>query len=145
MDIIYEETDILMSRLQENAMSALRQLVPQEEFALLELSSKFFRGLGDPTRLKILELLLEGEKSVTDLVQCLRIQQGRVSNHLACLKWCGYVTTASKGRYTLYRIADQRVKRILLLARQMVAKNTEHLWACTRIAETQGPRAAMGR
>ena len=126
-------------------MSALRKLMPQQEFAVLELSAKFFRGLGDPTRLKILELLLEGEKSVTDLVQCLRIQQGRVSNHLACLKWCGYVTTASKGRYTVYRIADQRVKRILQLSRQMVAKNAEHLWACTRIAETESRPGAKGK
>lgn len=126
-------------------MSALRTLLPQEEFALLELSSKFFRGLGDPTRLKILELLLEGEKSVTDLVKSLRIQQGRVSNHLACLKWCGYVTTASRGRYTLYRIADRRVKRILQLSREMVGKNAEHLWACTRIAKTESRPGAKGK
>ena len=124
-------------------MSALRRLVPQEEFALLELSSKFFRGLADPTRLKILELLLQGEKSVTDLVKSLRIQQGRVSNHLACLKWCGYVTTASKGRYTVYRIADRRVKRILQLSREMVAKNAEHLWACTRIGTRAGPTSSV--
>jgi ArsR family transcriptional regulator, cadmium/lead-responsive transcriptional repressor len=125
-------------------VSALRQLVPEQEFALLELSAKFFRGLGDPTRLKILELLLEGEKNVSDLVRCLGIQQGRVSNHLACLKWCGYVTTTSKGRYTVYCIADKRVKQILRLSREMVAKNAEHLWACTRIAETERPRTAMG-
>ncbi len=126
-------------------MSALRKLVPEREFALLELSAKFFRGLGDPTRLKILELLLDGEKNVSDLVRCLGIQQGRVSNHLACLKWCGYVTTTSKGRYTVYCIADKRVKHILQLSREMVAKNAEHLWACTRIADTQRPRTAMGR
>lgn len=124
-------------------MSALRKLLPQEEFALLELSAKFFRGLGDPTRLKILELLLEGEKSVTDLVQCLRIQQGRVSSHLACLKWCGYVTTSSRGRYTLYRIADQRVRRILKLSQEMVARNAEHLWACTRIGPAGGPSSSV--
>jgi ArsR family transcriptional regulator, cadmium/lead-responsive transcriptional repressor len=126
-------------------MSALRKLVPEQEFALLELSAKFFRGLGDPTRLKILEILLDGEQSVSDLVRLLGIQQGRVSNHLACLKWCGYVATVTKGRYTVYRIADSRVKRILQLSREMVAKNAEHLWACTRIAETKQPRTAMGR
>ncbi len=126
-------------------MSALRKQMPEQEFALLELSAKFFRGLGDPTRLKILELLLEGEKNVSDLVRCLGIQQGRVSNHLACLKWCGYVTTTSKGRYTVYCIADKRVKQILRLSREMVAKNAEHLWACTRIADTQRPRTTMGR
>jgi ArsR family transcriptional regulator len=126
-------------------VSALRKLVPEREFALLELSAKFFRGLGDPTRLKILDILLEGEQSVSDLVRLLGIQQGRVSNHLACLKWCGYVTTTSKGRYTVYCIADKRVKQILQLSHQMVAKNAEHLWACTRIAETERPRTAMGR
>lgn len=126
-------------------MSALRKLVPKEEFALLELSAKFFRGLGDPTRLKILDILLEGEQSVSDLVRVLGIQQGRVSNHLACLKWCGYVTITSKGRYTVYCIADKRVKQILRLSREMVAKNAEHLWACTRIAETERPRTALGR
>ena len=126
-------------------MSALRKLVPEQEFALLELSAKFFRGLGDPTRLKILEILLDGEQSVSDLVRLLGIQQGRVSNHLACLKWCGYVATTTKGRYTVYRIADSRVKRILQLSREMVAKNAEHLWACTRIAETKRPRAVIGR
>jgi len=111
----------------KSSMSALRKLVPRQEFVLLELSAKFFRGLGDPTRLKILEILLDEEKSVSDLVRLLGVQQGRVSNHLACLKWCGYVTTATKGRYTLYRIADQRVRRILQLSREMVAKNAEHL------------------
>ena len=125
-------------------MSALRKLVPEREFAVLELSAKFFRGLGDPTRLKILEILLDSEQSVSDLVRLLGIQQGRVSNHLACLKWCGYVTTTTKGRYTVYCIADKRVKRILQLSREMVAKNAEHLWACTRITETQRPQAASG-
>jgi DNA-binding transcriptional ArsR family regulator len=123
-------------------MSALSKLVPRQEFTLLELSAKFFRALGDPTRLKILEMLLDGEKSVSELVRRLGIQQGRVSNHLACLKWCGYVTTGRKGRYTLYRIADRRVKRILQLSRDMVAKNAEHLWACTRIGDAPGPRRA---
>src|SRR5574337_675266 len=126
-------------------MSALRKQMPEQEFVLLELSAKFFRGLGDPIRLKILDILLDREQSVSDLVRLLGIQQGRVSNHLACLKWCGYVTTASKGRYTVYCIADKRVKRILRLSREMVAKNAEHLWACTRIAETQRPRTAIGR
>lgn len=124
-------------------MSALSKLVPEREFALLELSAKFFRGLGEPTRLKILEILLDRERSVSDLVRLLGIQQGRVSNHLACLKWCGYVTTTRKGRYTVYRIADKRVKQILQLSREMVAKNAEHLWSCTRIAKTERPRTAI--
>ncbi len=117
-------------------MHALAKNLPAEELASLELAAKFFRGLGDPTRLRIVELLLEeGEMPVKGLVERLGVQQGRVSSHLACLKWCGYVTSASVGRHAVYRVTDRRVKRIVELARQMVARNAEHLYACTRIAD----------
>jgi len=50
------------------------------------------RGLGDPTRVRILELLrAEGELSVGELVERLGEPQPKVSNHLACLCWCGFV------------------------------------------------------
>ncbi len=114
-------------------MSTLIKRLPAQELEQLQLEAKFFRGLGDPTRLKILELLLERERTVTELVKILRVPQGRVSSHLACLNWCGYVTASRKGRHRHYRAADKRVRKILELARDMVAGNAEHLWACTRI------------
>ncbi len=114
-------------------MSALQKHMPREAFAQLELTAKFFRGLGDPTRLRILELLLERDRPVTELVTRLKVQQGRVSNHLACLKWCGYVTTRRGGKYIYYRIADGRVRDILELARGMVSENADHIAACMRI------------
>ena len=104
----------------------------RREFHLL-LTAKFFRGLGDPTRVKILEYLLERERNVTELVKLLGSPQGRVSNHLACLKWCGYVAAKREGRYTYYQIADESVKDLLMLAKGMVTKNAERIWACTRI------------
>ncbi len=104
----------------------------RREFHLL-LTAKFFRGLGDPTRVKILEYLLERERNVTELVKLLGSPQGRVSNHLACLKWCGYVAAKREGRYTYYQIADESVKDLLMLAKEMVTKNAERIWACTRI------------
>ena len=114
-------------------MSSLTNRLPAAEFQQLQLEAKFFRGLGDPTRLKILELVLERERTVTELVEALGVPQGRVSSHLACLSWCGYVTASRKGRHRYYRAADKRVRRILALARDMVSDNAEHLWACTRI------------
>jgi DNA-binding transcriptional ArsR family regulator len=125
-----------VKRIGEVSMPALAKTLPAEEVASLELMAKFFRGLGDPTRLKIVELLLEeGEMPVKALVERLGVQQGRVSSHLACLKWCGYVTTRSDGRLARYRVTDRRVERIVALARRMVARNAEQLYACTRIAE----------
>lgn len=97
------------------------------------LTAKFFRGLGDPTRLKILELLLEKERNVSELMALLGISQSRVSNHLACLKWCGYVISRQEGKCVYYQVTDKRVKEILRVAEDMIADNAEHLWACTRI------------
>jgi len=114
-------------------VSALTKRLPAPEVEQLQLQAKFFRGLGDPTRLKILELLLKRERTVTQLVERLGVPQGRVSSHLACLGWCGYVTATRRGRHRYYRVVDKRVQRILELARAMVADNAEHIWACTRI------------
>lgn len=96
--------------------------------------AKYFRGLGDPTRLRILELLGgEGELSVGELVDRLALPQPKVSNHLACLRWCGFVEARREGRTVYNRIADPRVATMLELAQSLLADNAEHVAACCRI------------
>ena len=104
-----------------------------------DLVAKYFRGLGDPIRLRILELLRrEGELSVGELVQRLALPQPQVSNHLACLRWCGFVQARREGRTIYNRIADERVKAMLELAESLLADNTEHVAACCRLEEPHG-------
>jgi DNA-binding transcriptional ArsR family regulator len=91
------------------------------------------RGLGDPTRLRIVHYLLFGPRSVNEIVDELGAPQSRVSNHLACLKWCGYVTTERSGRSITYRIADTRVRTIIELAHAMASDNAERVAGCMRI------------
>lgn len=98
-----------------------------------EVLSKFFRGLGDPTRVKIIEHLLDGEKSVGELVSLLGLPQGRVSTHLACLRWCGYVSSYKNGRNVYYRVDDQRVREILHLAKQIIVDNAQRIVCCNII------------
>jgi len=98
----------------------------------IELLAKFYRGLGDPTRLRILEHLLDGEKSAGELVALIGSPQGRVSSHLACLRQCGFAAVRAEGRYVYYRMADPRVAKILELGRTMVQRNAERIFACTR-------------
>ena len=101
-----------------------------------DLVAKYFRGLGDPIRLHILELLQsEGELSVGELVRRLALPQPKVSNHLACLRWCGFVEARREGRTVYNRIADPRVKAMLELAQSLLADNAEHVAACCRIEE----------
>jgi len=82
--------------------------------------AKFFRALGDPTRLRLrlrlLEFLLHDEHTVTGCVDHVGLAQGRVSAHLSCLADCGYVQARREGRYTYSRVADHRVAQLVLLA-----------------------------
>lgn len=96
-----------------------------------DLLAKYFRGLGDPTRLRILDLLRrEGELSVGELVDRLGIAQTKVSNHLACLRWCGFVATRRDHRIVYNRIADERVNEMIELARGLLGDNAAHVAAC---------------
>ena len=95
-----------------------------------DLLAKYFRTLGNPTRLRILELLRERERPVGELVEQLTTSQPYVSNQLACLRWCGLVTTRREHRTIYYRLADERVEQILALARSLLADNAEHVAAC---------------
>ena len=100
---------------------------------LAAASARFFRVLGDPTRLAILELLLDRSRTVSELVDALEIRQSRISNHLACLRWCRFVEAERAGRQVTYRIADRRVRRVLEHGRQLAEQHCEHLATCRRI------------
>ena len=98
-----------------------------------ESDARFFRGLGDPTRLRIVQLLLDGERTVSEIVRELGGLQGRISSHLMCLRWCGYVSTRREGRWVYYSVTDARVREILRLAQSMRRDHAESLAACTVI------------
>jgi DNA-binding transcriptional ArsR family regulator len=99
-----------------------------------ELVGKYFRALGDATRVRILELLREhGELSVGELVARLGVSQPKASNHLACLRWCGFLVTRREHPTVLYRIADDRVAELLALGQALLADNAEHVAACRRV------------
>ena len=99
-----------------------------------DVVAKYFRGLGDPTRVRILELLRdEGELSVGELVERLGEPQPKVSNHLACLRWCGFIEAEREHRTVYNRIADQRVMKMLDLAQALLDDNAEHVAVCRRI------------
>jgi ArsR family transcriptional regulator, cadmium/lead-responsive transcriptional repressor len=97
---------------------------------LTTTTARFFQVLADPTRVRVLELLLAGERKVGDLVEATGQQQGRVSSHLACLRWCGFVATRREGKFVYYRIADDRVSALLHLAHGMLAEHAGAVAAC---------------
>ena len=92
--------------------------------------ARFYRGLGDPTRLKILKLLSTGEKSVSSLVDQLKSPQGRVSSHLACLRWCGFVVSERRGRSVYYTIIDPKVISLLNVGEEIFGTANERIISC---------------
>ena len=116
-------------------------LLPAAEGGV-ELVAKFFRALGDPARLRLLEYLLDGEHTVTECTDRVGLSQGRVSAHLACLADCGYVQVRRAGRFAYYRVADPRVADLVVLARSLAADNAAALSDCVRIDPRQPPATA---
>ena len=104
-----------------------------EQPLAVEVVAKYFRAFGDPTRLRILEALAEGERSVGELVELIGAPQPKVSSHLACLRWCGFVESRREFRTVYYRVADDRVEEMIALARSLLADNAEHVAACRTI------------
>ncbi len=98
-----------------------------------EALARYFRVLGDPTRLRIIEALLERERTVSELVSLVGAPQSRVSNHLACLKWCRFADAERRGRRVVYRIADPEVEQLMRVARSLASAHSEHLTTCRRI------------
>lgn len=98
-----------------------------------EALARYFRALGDPTRLQIIEALLERERTVSELVRLVGAPQSRVSNHLACLKWCRFADAERRGREVVYRITDPGVSDLIRVARSLAGEHCDHLATCNRI------------
>ena len=76
---------------------------------LVELVAARFKALGEPARLRILQALRAGEKTVSDLMRGTGLSQANTSRHLQLLHGLGFVERRKEGLYVLYRLADQSV------------------------------------
>ncbi|WKZ52618.1 MAG: metalloregulator ArsR/SmtB family transcription factor [Anaerolineales bacterium] len=96
------------------------------------LQAKLFRGLGDPSRLGILDALRDGPLTVGEIVETTGLSQPNVSNHLGCLRDCGLVVAEQEGRYVTYHLSDDRVGELLALAESLLADVARGVYECTR-------------
>lgn len=76
----------------------------------LELIADRFSVLAEPARLRILNTLMLGERTVSDLVDDTGLNQANVSRHLGLLRTSGFVDRRKEGLYAFYRIADPSVE-----------------------------------
>ncbi|KAI94236.1 ArsR family transcriptional regulator [Rhodomicrobium udaipurense JA643] len=86
------------------------------------LATDFLKALSHETRLLLLCLLSEGERSVTDLENSLSLRQPTISQQLARLRLDGLVTTRRDGKTVYYSIADDDIKRVIALLYEIFCK-----------------------
>jgi len=93
-------------------LEAVQQLSALDA-TVLERASRVIRVLGHPLRLRLLELLEDGERNVTELVLATNVSQAMVSQQLRILRAEGVVGDRREGPRVFYRITEPKVSRIL--------------------------------
>ncbi len=87
-----------------------------------ELKANLFRVLGHPARVRILELLRDGERSVGALQAELELDSGGTSQHLAALRRIGLVESRREGTSVFYRVDDEHVFDLLAAGRSIIGR-----------------------
>lgn len=89
------------------------------------LKADFFRVLGHPARVKLLQALRGGELSVGTLQEVLGLDSSGTSQHLAALRKQGLVVGRKEGTMVYYRVKDPRTLELLELAKGIIASTLE--------------------
>jgi DNA-binding transcriptional ArsR family regulator len=89
------------------------------------LIARFFQTLADPTRVRLVKALADGESCVSDLVQALGMDQPAVSHQLKYLREQGLVRWVKHGRHVYYTLGDAHLREILLSSMAHLECQTE--------------------
>src|SRR5947209_840818 len=111
--------------------------MPHNARPIHEVKAAFFRALGHPARVRILELLHDGERSVGSLQADLGLDSGGTSQHLAALRRIGLVTPRREGTSVFYRVDDERTFELLDLAREILSQQLANQQSLLRELEAE--------
>lgn len=89
------------------------------------IKAGFFRVLGHPVRVRIVELLREGDKTVGELQSLLQLDSSSASQHLTALKQQGIVMGAKRGTHVHYTASDPRVFELFEIARLLIVSHLD--------------------
>jgi ArsR family transcriptional regulator len=80
---------------------------------ILELKAEVLKTLAQPTRLKILELLRNGEKCICEIVPAINGEQSNISRHISLMQKSNLVTTRKDGVKVMVKVRDPKIFEIL--------------------------------
>jgi DNA-binding transcriptional ArsR family regulator len=85
-----------------------------------EIKAELFKALGHPARIRVLEVLSEGEHSVGELQPLVGIESSHLSQQLGVLRRAGLVTTRKDGSSVIYALADPQLAELLAVAKRLL-------------------------
>lgn len=89
---------------------------------IIEKRAEILKAISQPTRLKILELLHDGERCVCEMLPLLKEEQANISKHLALLRQAGIVDARKEGVWSYYKIRNKEVFDIIDRVDRIVRK-----------------------
>ena len=89
---------------------------------LYQLKAEFFKTLGHPARIRVLELLGQREHAVSELLPVVGVEATNLSQHLAVLRRAGLVMTRKDGAAVYYSLTSPRVAELLAVARGILTE-----------------------
>ncbi len=92
---------------------------------VIELESSYLKAIAQPTRLKILYFLKDGEQCQCKIIPRMREDQSNISRHLTHMRDMGILESRREGVSVYYKIKDNRIFRLLSLANQMIKDRIE--------------------
>jgi len=113
---------------------------------LLQMQAQICQTLADPTRLELLYLLGEGERSVKDLMELTGLRQSNISQHLALMRERGLVVARRSGNNVYYSLADRKILEACKLTREILLDRfrRERLLAAPSSVGQHSQEAAKG-
>ncbi|KPK77492.1 MAG: hypothetical protein AMJ89_02295 [candidate division Zixibacteria bacterium SM23_73] len=87
---------------------------------LIQIESDFLRAIAQPTRLKILYFLKDGERCACEIIPKMKEDQSNISRHLTHMRDAGILESRKEGVSVYYKIKDKRVFALLSLVDEMV-------------------------
>ena len=122
-----------MAMIRSDTDDTIRDVATVPGRAALTAAACLFRGLGDPTRVAILEHLALGEHRVIDLTAHLGLAQSTVSAHLGCLRDCGLVQSRPQGRASVFTLtARPELMELLAAAERLLSATGDQVVLCPR-------------
>ena len=114
---------------------------PADVRPLNEIKSDLFRALAHPARIRALELLAEGERSVSELQPLVGIESSHLSQQLGVLRRAGLVTTRKEGASVIYSIRDPQLVELLAVAKRLLIASLTQTQELLEGLRAEGVRA----